>query len=200
MPWSLAWFSATRPVVKYTSGYWSTSVGLGATLLPPIGTRLMLSVPPAMMTLAEPAMIRSAANAMACSPEAQNLLMVTAEASTGSPARRLAMRATFSPCSASGIAQPRITSSTSDAARPGARFSASRMASAASSSGRVVRSDPFGALPTGVRTADTMSASAIEILQQVFDAVADFRDFAVKKMIGPVDDDELFRLGQLPVK
>jgi alpha/beta superfamily hydrolase len=32
--------------------------------------------------------------------------MVTAEAATGSPARRLAMRATFKPCSASGIAPP----------------------------------------------------------------------------------------------
>ena len=39
---------------------------------------------------------------------------MTADADTGTPARRLAMRATFSPCSASGIAQPRITSSISD--------------------------------------------------------------------------------------
>ena len=37
--------------------------------------------------------------------------MVTAEASTGMPARRLAMRATFMPCSPSGIAHPMITSS-----------------------------------------------------------------------------------------
>ena len=56
-------------------------------------------------------MMRSAANAIACRPDEQKRLMVTADASTGTPARRLAMRATFSPCSASGIAQPRITSS-----------------------------------------------------------------------------------------
>jgi hypothetical protein len=33
------------------------------------------------------------------------------------------------------------------------------MTIAASSSGRVVRSAPFGALPTGVRTAETRTAS-----------------------------------------
>ena len=58
-------------------------------------------------------MMRSAANAIACRPEEQKRLIVTAEAVTGMPARRLAMRATFRPCSASGIAQPRITSSIS---------------------------------------------------------------------------------------
>ena len=51
-------------------------------------------------------MIRSAANAIDCRPDEQKRLIVTAEALTGTPARRLAMRATFSPCSASGIAQP----------------------------------------------------------------------------------------------
>src|SRR5688572_5378414 len=156
----------------------------------------MLSVPPAMMAFAEPPLMRSAANAIACSPDAQNLFTVTADVSTGSPARRLAMRATFSPCSASGMAQPIITSSISDAATPGARFSASRITVAASSSGRVDRSDPFGAFPIGVRTAETISASAIEILKEIFDCVADLRNLAVEQMIGGVDDDKLLRLGQ----
>ena len=93
----------------------------------PSGTRLMLSVPPAMIAFAEPPRMRSAANAMACRPDAQNRLTVTADASTGIPARRLAMRATLSPCSASGIAQPRITSSISAAATPAARLKPSRM-------------------------------------------------------------------------
>ena len=65
------------------------------------------------MAVAPPAMIRSAAKAIACKPDEQNRLIVTADAETGIPARRLAIRATFSPCSASGIAQPRMTSSTS---------------------------------------------------------------------------------------
>jgi hypothetical protein len=104
-------------------------------------------------------MIRSAANAIACRPDEQNRLIVVADALTGMPARRLAMRATFMPCSASGIAHPRITSSISAASMPGARRSASPIAAAASSSGLVPRSVPFGALPTAVRTAETMTAS-----------------------------------------
>src|SRR5438034_6816548 len=102
---SRAWFSATSPVLKYTSGYRSTSVGFGAILWPPIGTRLIDSVPPATIVEAKPHMTRSAAYAIACRPDEQNLLTVTADALTGMPARRLAMRATFIPCSASGIAQ-----------------------------------------------------------------------------------------------
>src|SRR5262245_15024352 len=58
---------------------------------------------------------------MACSPDEQKRLTVTAEAVIGTPARRLAMRATLKPCSPSGIAQPRITSSTSSGNAPGAR-------------------------------------------------------------------------------
>ena len=89
--------------------------GSATILWPPIGTRLIDSVPPATMAVAKPAMIRSAAKAIDCRPDEQKRLMVTADALTGMPARRLAIRATFSPCSASGIAQPRITSSISAA-------------------------------------------------------------------------------------
>jgi hypothetical protein len=116
-------------------------------------------VPPATIVEAKPHITRSAAYAIACRPDEQKRLTVTAEAATGMPARRLAMRATFMPCSASGIAQPRITSSTSDGSIPGARLSASAMAADASSSGRVPLSVPPGALPTAVRVADTMTAS-----------------------------------------
>src|SRR5262245_32321578 len=75
------------------------------------------------------------------------------------PARKLAIRATFIPCSASGIAHPRITSSISATSRPGARSTAALITAAAMSSGRVDRSVPFGALPTGVLTALTITAS-----------------------------------------
>src|SRR5688572_27101533 len=113
------------------------------------------------------------------------------------PARRLAMRATFSPCSASGIAQPRITSSISAGSSPGARFIASRITTAAISSGLVKRSDPFGDLPTGVRTAETMTASfisvlpvssAAEIREKVFEGFADFLRLPFEQVIGAVDD------------
>ena len=71
------------------------------------------------------------------------------------------MRATFRPCSASGMAQPRITSSTSAGDTPGARESASRITTDAMSSGRITLSVPFGALPTAVRTAETITASCM---------------------------------------
>ena len=124
-----------------------------------MGTMLMDSAPPATITFAWPAMIRSAASAMACRPEEQKRLMVMAEVSTGRPARSEAIRATFIPCSASGMAQPRITSSISLTSRPLARAMASLIAAAARSSGRVARRVPLGALPTAVRTELTITAS-----------------------------------------
>src|SRR5579859_790552 len=124
-----------------------------------MGIRLMDSTPPARITSPCPAMMRSAAMAMDCSPEEQKRLMVIADASTGRPARIDAMRATFIPCSASGIAQPRITSSISFGSRPGTRAIASRITVAAKSSGRAARSAPLNALPTAVRTELTITAS-----------------------------------------
>src|SRR5215469_9523929 len=132
-----------------------------------MGTMLMDSVPPATATSPCPATIRSAAIAMACSPEEQKRLIVIAEDSTGKPARKAAIRATFIPCSASGIAQPRITSSISLGSRPFARATASLIATAARSSGRVARNVPFGALPTAVRTELTITASRIDHLTPI---------------------------------
>ena len=79
----------------------------------------------------------------------------------GKPARKLATRATFIPCSASGMAQPRMTSSISDLSSCGMRARAPVMAVAARSSGRVVRRVPRGALPTAVRTAEAMTTSCM---------------------------------------
>ena len=128
---------------------------------PPIGIIDIVSSPPAISTSAPPVRIRSAARAMDCSPEEQNRLIVIALVSTGRPARIAAARATFIPCSASGIAQPMITSSISAGSRPGTRAIASLIAAAPSSSGRVSFNVPLGALPTAVRTADTITASFI---------------------------------------
>src|SRR5919112_5045502 len=137
---------------------------------------------------------------MACRPDEQNLLIVTAEADTGMPARRLAMRATFSPCSASGIAHPRMTSSTSAGSSPGARRNASVMTTAPMSSGRVVRSAPLGAFPIGVRTALTITASFMihfrKIGEKILERLAGFLSFAVEQVIGAINHDKLFRLFQ----
>ena len=124
-----------------------------------MGMRLMDSVPPAIMQPPMPAIMRSEASAMACRPEEQKRLMVIAEVDTGSPARREATRATLLPCSASGMAQPRMTSSTSFGSSPGTRLRISVMTAAAMSSGRVLRSVPRGALPTAVRAMETSTAS-----------------------------------------
>ncbi len=119
----------------------------------------MDSAPPATATSACPVMMRSAAMAMDCNPEAQNRLTVIAAVLTGRPARSVAMRAMFIPCSASGMAQPMMTSSTSFGSRPFARATASRIANAARSSGRIARSIPRGAFPIAVRTELTITAS-----------------------------------------
>src|SRR5215469_966714 len=126
-----------------------------------MGTSDMDSVPPATITCAAPPRMRSAACAMACRPLAQKRFTVIADVSTGRPARREAMRATFIPCSPSGMAQPRITSSISLGSRPGTCAIAALITSAAKSSGRVVRSEPLNPRPTGVRTEETMTASAM---------------------------------------
>ena len=69
------------------------------------------------------------------------------------PARKAAMRAMFMPCSASGMAQPRTTSSTKLALKPLVRSMAPRIAVAARSTGLVSLRDPLMARPTAVLTA-----------------------------------------------
>jgi hypothetical protein len=59
-----------------------------------------------------------------------------------------------------------ITSSISAASSPGTRASASLITAPPISSGRVFRKVPFGALPTAVRTADTITASFIVLNPQ----------------------------------
>ncbi len=125
-------------------------------LLPVIGTMLIDSVPPAIITSASPTRMRSAAIATAFSPDEQKRLIVTPPVEFGNPASSTAMRATFSPCSASGIAQPMIASSIALGSRLGTCDSADRIAATSRSSGRVLRNMPFGALPIGVRVAATM--------------------------------------------
>ncbi len=133
------------------------SSGLAETLFPPIGTMLIDSVPPATATSYIPAAIDWATWAMDCTPELQKRLMVIAGTVSGSPARSAACRATFMPCSASGIAQPSTTSSTAEGWSPGTAATAARMATAARVSGRVSLNSPLRARVKGVRTALAMT-------------------------------------------
>src|SRR4051812_23583600 len=132
--------------------------GLKDTRAPPIGIIDMDSTPPPIPASMPPTAIRSAMIDVACRPDEQKRLMVMAGTSSGRPASKVTRRATFSPCSPSGWAQPRTTSSIR---LPGisARRRASLTTSAARSSGRVKRRFPFTARPMGVLTADRIATS-----------------------------------------
>ncbi len=114
---------------------------------------LMLSVPAAMTISASPVRTRSAAIDTAFNPDEQKRLIVMPGTLSGSPASSRPIRATFIPCSYSGIAQPTITSSMRVFSIDGACARTLVSACASSVSGRVVRYAPRGALPTGVRVA-----------------------------------------------
>jgi len=79
-------------------------------------------------------------------------LIVIAGTWSGIPASSAQVRATFIPCSASGIAHPMITSSTRPGSRPGTLARTPRIAAAPRSSGRVSFRLPLYAFPTAVRT------------------------------------------------
>ncbi len=116
----------------------SKMAGLNEVLLPPMGTMLMDSAPPAIITSASPTRMRSAAIWMAVTPEAQKRLTVTPP--TGlAKARPVAMRAMFMPCSPSGKEQPMMASSIAFGSSVGTCSMALRMAATNSSSGRVLR-------------------------------------------------------------
>ena len=94
--------------------------------------------------------------AMVCRPDEQNRFTVTPETLSGIPAFCAIARAMFMPCGPSGKAQPRTRSSTASFSRPGTRAMAPLTATVPRYSGRTSRSAPFFALPTGVRTDETM--------------------------------------------
>ncbi len=100
---------------------------------------LMLSVPAAIMMSASPVRMRSAAIDTAFRPDEQKRLIVMPATVFGRPASSTPMRATFMPCSYSGIAQPTITSSMRFASMAGTCASTLRSTCASSVSGRVER-------------------------------------------------------------
>ena len=148
-------------MLRKTCGQRSARPGLGAKCQPIMGTKLIDSSPPATATSVVPLATDWLARASACRPEAQKRLTVMALVATGRPAPSATWRAMLRPCAPSGMAQPRMRSSTRAGSRPGALAIASRTAVMASSSGGVSRRPPRGALPTAVRAAETMTASRI---------------------------------------
>jgi hypothetical protein len=127
-----------------------------AILLPIIGTIDIDSVPPASIRSALPRRIWSAASATACRPGRAEAIDGLRGMVFGRPASSRPMRATFMPCSPSGMAQPMMASSMRLRSMPGACATTAFSTWASMSSGRVLRNTPLGALPTGVRVAATM--------------------------------------------
>src|SRR5499426_1617172 len=121
-----------------------------------MGTRLMLSTPPAMTQSYWPDITPMAAKFAACCPEPHIRSRVVPQTSRGKPPMRAALRAMFSPCSPSWSTQPMTTSSTSAGSIP-VRATSAFSVSARRSSGRTVESVPLR-LPTAVRAVPTITA------------------------------------------
>ena len=125
---------------------------------PPIGNRLMLSTPPAIMQSAIPLCTFAEAMAIVSSPDAQYLFTVIPGTLSVSKAISEIRRATFNPCSASGVALPTITSSICSFSTLGTDATRCLITSAANVSGRVNLKPPRVALPTALRLAATIYA------------------------------------------
>src|SRR6185437_9958708 len=160
----VATFSAVVPMGVYTEAARRIASGESEGLFPLIGTIVIDSTPPAITTSAEPVAMAPAARAMACRPLEQKRLMVIALVASGSPPRKPATRATLSPCSPSGMAQPMTRSSTSSGFTCGTRARRPAITWPASSSGRVSASVPLCARPTAERTASTITTSMGRLL------------------------------------
>jgi hypothetical protein len=105
-------------------------------------------------------MMRSAAMAIVCKPLEQKRFTVIPGTLSGKPARRAMVRAKFSPCTPSGMAQPMMTSSISaGSSAPFTFCKMSRITTVAISSERVLRVVPFFARPTAVLLPATITAS-----------------------------------------
>ena len=94
--------------------------------------------------------------AMVWRPDEQKRFTVTPETVSGMPAFIAMARAMFMPCGPSGKAQPSTRSSMTSFLSPGTRSIAPLTATVPRYSGRTSRRAPFFALPTGVRTEETI--------------------------------------------
>lgn len=122
-----------------------------------MGTRLIDSTPPATTTSYWPAMRPAAAKCTDCCDEPHWRSTDTPGMEYGQPAAMTALRAMSIDCSPTCMTQPQMTSSMTDGSTPERSCSDFRTW-ADRSSGCVPESPPLR-LPTGVRTASTMTAS-----------------------------------------
>ena len=151
--------SAVRPIPQYQSEWFLATSTFGVTVQPPKGIGLMLSTPPAIMQSAIPELIFAAAMAMVSKPEEQYLFTVIPGTFTVSNPISEIILPMFNPSSASGVAQPAITSSIVSLSRFGTESTKCLITSAAISSGRMNLNTPLGAFPTADLKPATMYAS-----------------------------------------
>ena len=132
----------------------------------PIGTRLMLSTPPATTRSSQPERTFWAARLTASRPDAQNRLSCTPEHRKSHPALSAATLAITEPCSPTGDTTPMTTSSISAVSNwlrccSSASNPASRLTGLTS-----YRLPSFLPLPLGVRMASNTNASVMFIPHQ----------------------------------
>jgi hypothetical protein len=123
----------------------------------PIGTRLIDSTPPATTTSYWPLTRPAAAKCTDCWLDPHWRSTVTPGTLSGQPAASTALRAMSKVCSPNWLTQPQITSSTAAGSMP-ERSASARSTCADRSTGCTPDRAPFR-LPTGVRTAATITAS-----------------------------------------
>src|SRR5229473_2642700 len=121
----------------------------------------MLSAPAAITISCVPDKTACAANCTACCELPHCLSIVTAGTLSGSREARTALRANANPCSPACVTQPKITSSIAAGSTPELANSAFNT-SPARSAGCQAASLPLRR-PPAVRTASTISASAIRV-------------------------------------
>ncbi len=150
----------TKPVSKFVSGSMAQ-----APPSVPIGTRDMLSTPPAKTRSSKPEATFCAAMFTASRPEAQKRLICTPATVSGRPALIAAVLAMSAPWSPTGVTQPRTTSSTPLGSSEELRTSVSCMRPTTRSTGLVPWREPLNLpLPRGVRMASKTSASVLAMV------------------------------------
>ena len=127
----------------------------------PRGTALIISTPPAMATSYWPETSPAAAKWMVCWDEPHWRSTVVPGTDSGQPAASTAIRPTLPACWPTCCTQPQITSSTTAGSKP-FRATSAFSTWAERSTAWTAASEPFR-LPTGVRTASTMTASRADM-------------------------------------
>src|SRR4051794_7878946 len=127
----------------------------------PIGMRLIDSTPPATTTSYCPAISPAAAKCTDCCEDPHCRSTVTPVTVSGQPAVSAAVRAMSKVCSPTCETQPQMTSSTTPGSTPARSTSA--LSTCADRSAVCTPDNPPLRLPTGVRTASTITASRMSL-------------------------------------